>query len=201
MKKCPFCAEEIQDEAIKCRYCGEWLEKREDKSIAGEFKNLYKSILSGVKSNAPVESGTEPVSAFGRLQEAVEKRKQRCRDLGVYDFMSKLFFKIPNYPEQFKNKSISSLITDVKELEKENRDDKEWKRVQFTLKEKKYICAYEERNAGGHSKFGTFELYADGKNVIAVSMAFDGSEWTSTDIEAFIEGDWFNDLKELAYKT
>ena len=40
MKKCPFCAEEIQDEAVKCKHCGEFL-------IDAELRGLRKD--AGVK--------------------------------------------------------------------------------------------------------------------------------------------------------
>ena len=51
MKKCPFCAEEIQDEAIKCRFCNEFLDDSQQQKTQWYFSTF--AVVIGLLSFGP----------------------------------------------------------------------------------------------------------------------------------------------------
>lgn len=55
MKRCPYCAEDIQDAAIKCRYCGSFLERS---AGSGEWSRRREGrMLGGVCAGLATQFG------------------------------------------------------------------------------------------------------------------------------------------------
>lgn len=72
MKVCPYCAEKIQEEAAKCRFCGEWLDPAKRPAWSLDFAALGEQL--GKELSEASERGALGPEALASLRAALEDK-------------------------------------------------------------------------------------------------------------------------------
>jgi hypothetical protein len=76
VKTCPYCAEQIQDAAVKCRYCGPALDTPDAKWR--EFRRTYDSLSDFEKSERRASMSPEQLAALDNVSRWRRRHHRLC---------------------------------------------------------------------------------------------------------------------------
>jgi hypothetical protein len=132
-----------------------------------------------------------------RVQEEVRKKIKIAEEKGVKELISNLYF---NYLRHCPKVYVPKIIDSIQE---EKKDEKEV--ILISFKGEKYRFEFSERRsiAPDSNTYGLLELFSDEKKWLAINVSLEisnssfATKWKPFDIEAFIDGDWIEDLKRL----
>lgn len=86
---CPYCGSIIPDNVVKCRHCGEWIDKSKDPSIS----NKVNSILKGTdKILKETDNSIRSSKAFNDIKNYFDSTDvKHCRKCGASNFNDSMF--------------------------------------------------------------------------------------------------------------
>lgn len=149
-----------------------------------------------------------------KVEEEVERLKRAAVQKGVLD-IGRLYLKKIRYYAiwyQSSREYVCELVTQVRDLgqtsEESWRGTNTTKSMQITLRGKDYILKFTEKpfeTPDGESHVsGSVEVYVGEKKVAGIRVfrsygRFSGGDhdWSVMDVEAFIDGDWLEDFRQL----
>ena len=133
----------------------------------------------------------------------VERRRKRAKELGLFDLLT-LFRDHLEFLEGGPNhETLPKSVTDVKVLDTESGKDS-IKVREILFESRSYIFSFREKydtfDSGDLCLTGHLTLVREGQTLLDLSYSGEvelylGAVWTPYEVEAFIEGDWVQDIE------
>ena len=135
------------------------------------------------------------------IEDIIARKIEKAKQLKLDEIIVDLYDEIQHYPSWINRPnsqdSVKEIVSEAKYL------DEDSDQMEIVFRDKKYVFKNKEKisEMDSSSCYGDVEVYSEGKKVFAVTKHAEynpyACTWKPLSIEAFIEGDWIDDIREM----